>query len=351
MQTPVATFSQPEIAQFRRALLSWFERHKRDLPWRRTRDPYAIWISEIMLQQTRVAAVIPFYQRFLARFPDIATLADAPEEDLLAHWAGLGYYHRARNLQKAAQHMRARDSFPHSHDEIRQLPGIGEYTSAAVASIAFDLPHAAVDGNVLRVLSRVRADPVDTASAKGRKHFARVADALLDTKQPGPFNQAMMELGATICLPKNPQCLLCPVSGVCRARQSGRENEFPVKLVSRKAVTEHRRLLWIERDGSILLWQRPAGARLMPGFWELPEREQLPEAVLSDKVGEFRHAITYHDYRCEVYRAEAPVDCAECRWTPLHTLPALPLSTLVRKARRLAGQPAKQAAGASRNSR
>jgi A/G-specific adenine glycosylase len=321
--------------EFQNALLTWFERHKRDLPWRRTSDPYAIWISEIMLQQTRVAAVIPFYERFLERFPDFRALAAAPESDLLAHWAGLGYYYRARNLQRAARRMCEEDRFPPNYEEIRELPGVGDYTSAAVASIGFNLPFAAVDGNVVRVLSRVLIDGTDVGSATGRRHFAKIADCLLAREQPGTFNQAMMELGATICLPKNPHCLVCPVAELCRARQTGRQTEFPVKLARAKSVYERRLLFWIERQEQILLWQRPANSRLMPGFWELPELLQLPDVNAGRMLGEFHHSITFHNYCFAVHEAEALGEIGDCRWIALQSLASLPVSTVFRKARRV----------------
>jgi A/G-specific adenine glycosylase len=339
-----------EAAQFRALLLGWFERHRRDLPWRRTRDPYAIWISEIMLQQTRVAAVIPYYQRFLDRFPNASALAGAPEQDLLAHWAGLGYYHRARNLQKAARVIDQR-GFPETYEAIRELPGIGEYTSAAVASIAFDLPHAAVDGNVLRVLSRVYADGTEIAAPAGRTYFRSLADELLDRTQPGAFNQAMMELGATICLPKNPQCLLCPVSALCVARQTGRVHDFPVKLRRQKSVVEERVFFWIEREGSVLLWQRPPEARLMPGFYELPEHIHLPGIEAGELLAEFRHGITFHDYRCRVYRAAPPADTGACRWIRVSELGQLPASTLLRKTERIVSRRAHVALACVENER
>ncbi len=303
-----------EIERFRGELLDWFRRHRRDLPWRRTPDPYAIWISEIMLQQTRVATVLPYYERFLQRFPDFESLADAPESDLLAHWAGLGYYYRARNLQKAARLMRERGRFPATFEEIRELPGVGDYTAAAVASISFGLPHAVVDGNVLRVLSRVLDDGTDIASSTGRRYFSGLADALLERDDPGAFNQAIMELGATICLPKKPQCLVCPVSELCRALQKGRENELPVKLKPEKSVDEERRVFWIERDGELLVWQRPAASRLMPGFWELPEQGQLEGISEKRRLGSFRHTITFHRYRFEVAEAVVETSADGLQW-------------------------------------
>ncbi len=333
-------------AKFQTALLDWFHAYKRDLPWRRTNDPYAIWISEIMLQQTRVAAVIPYYERFLTRFPDFRALAQAPEADLLAHWAGLGYYYRARNLQRAAQRMCESGGFPASYEEIRALPGVGEYTSAAVASIALNLPFAAVDGNVLRVLSRVQADGADIGSVAGRKHFTGLAEELLVREQPGAFNQAMMELGATVCLPRNPQCLVCPVARLCHASQLGRQNEFPVKVSDTRRVEKERVLFWIERDGQVLLWQRPSDVSLMPGFWELPEHTQIPAAVPGKRLGAFRHSITFHDYRFQVYEAEVPADSSPCRWVPLDSIPKIPVSTIFRKAHRLAGREWRQGTAA-----
>src|SRR5580700_932140 len=206
----------PNLAGIRRRLLAWYGKHKRDLPWRRTEDPYRIWISEIMLQQTRVAAVIPYYERFLALFPDVSALASAPEQDLLAAWAGLGYYSRARNLQKAARAIVELAQFPTDYAALRDLPGVGDYTAAAVASIAFGMPHAALDGNVLRVLSRVAAERGDIKSQVVRRRLGALADTLLDRRRPGEFNQAMMELGATVCLPKQPMCVRCPIQLHCQ---------------------------------------------------------------------------------------------------------------------------------------
>ncbi len=329
------TLSGMEIERFRTELLSWFAAHQRDLPWRRTRDPYAIWISEIMLQQTRVTAVIPYYERFLARYPNFRELAAASEAELLACWAGLGYYYRARNLQKAAQLMLERGSFPAVYEDIRGLPGIGDYTAAAVGSIGFNLPHAVLDGNVFRVLSRIFDDGTNIASTSGRKHFGALAQQLLDREQPGTFNQAMMELGATICLPSNPQCLLCPVSHLCRARESGRQNELPVKIVVRKSVQEERIVFWIERKGKLLVWQRPPTSRLMPGFWELPERTQLSDVAQGRQLGSFRHGITFHTYRFTVYEAEPPRALGECEWASLDDLRARPMSTIFKKATRV----------------
>jgi A/G-specific adenine glycosylase len=287
-----------------------------------------------MLQQTRVAAVLPYYQRFLERFPDFRALACAPEPELLAYWAGLGYYYRVRNMQQAARLMCERGSFPATYEEIRHLPGVGDYTAAAVSSIAFDLSYAALDGNVLRVLSRVLNERTNIASGIGRRRFAALAQSFLDQEHPGAFNQAVMELGATICFPKNPQCLLCPVAKLCRARASGLQNELPVKAVRAAIVQEQRVVFWIEKDGAVLLWQRPPAVRLMPGFWELPEAIHLPGAKPGARLGSFRHGITFHSYSFEVLAAAAPAEIGECQWVALAQLGRLPASTILKKARR-----------------
>jgi A/G-specific adenine glycosylase len=324
-----------EIRQLRPLLLTWFAQFKRDLPWRITKDAYRIWISEIMLQQTRVAAVIPYYDRFLVRFPNVEALANAPEDELLTHWAGLGYYSRARNLQKAAQRIVASGGFPATYDGIRALPGVGDYTAAAVASIAFDLPRAVLDGNVFRMLSRLFNDPTNIRSAQARRHFTEFASALLDPAQPGDFNQAMMELGATVCLPKAPQCLLCPVAGLCGARAAQAQDSLPVRGPVRRNAPEQRTVFWIERDGQLLLWQRPAEARLMPGFWELPEHDQLPQAETGETIGTFRHGITVHNYRFTIVRCTPPQEAGTCRWVSHSDLKCLPCSTVLRKAWKL----------------
>jgi len=324
----------PEIVDFRAQLLAWFAAYKRDLPWRRTDDPYKIRNYEVIQQQTRVSAVIPYYERFLAQFPIVEALASAPESDLLANWSGLGYYYRARNLQKAAQQIYAAGAFPDTYAGILNLPGVGSYTAAAVASIAFDRPHAVLDGNVYRVLSRVLNDQTNIASAKAPKHFGGLADDMLDREHPGDWNEAMMELGATICLPKNPQCLLCPVAGFCRARANGRQKQLPIKIKTHTISKHTRVLFWIEQNGSLLLWRRSPDSRLMPGFWELPEAAQLPQTKPYRKLGSFRHGITIHNYTFEVVEAAVPENLGECRWVPENDLEILPLSTIVKKAQR-----------------
>jgi A/G-specific adenine glycosylase len=227
-----------EIKQFRTELLNWFATYQRNLPWRRDRDPYRIWISEIMLQQTRVAAVIPYFEKFCARFPDVRALAEAEEAEVLRMWSGLGYYSRARNLQAAAQQI-VRDhggTFPTTEEHIRALRGIGQYTTNAILSIAFGKNHAVVEGNVARVVARLEAVRGDLREGSRWESLQRTADRLLAPGSPGNWNQAMMELGATICTPRSPQCLLCPVAKFCRARKSGLQELIPEKRKKRATV-------------------------------------------------------------------------------------------------------------------
>jgi A/G-specific adenine glycosylase len=319
-------------ATIRRKLLRWYLRHKRDLPWRRTEDPYRIWISEIMLQQTRVAAVIPYYERFLTLFPDVSTLASAGEQDLLAAWAGLGYYSRARNLQKAARKMVELPEFPRDFAALRGLPGVGDYTAAAVASIAFGLPHAALDGNVLRVLSRIVAERGDIQSQVVRRRLGAIAQNLLDRRRPGEFNQALMELGATVCVPKQPLCGECPVRPHCQGLLEGIENELPLRGARPSAKRREMHLLVIEKGGRVLLRQRTADSRRLAGFWELPEREQVPGATVYGAAGQFRHTIVHTTYTVQVYRAFAHRRPSGFQWLAKSALKTFPLSTTTKKA-------------------
>jgi A/G-specific adenine glycosylase len=322
-----------EIRTLRRRLAAWYAAAKRDLPWRRTRDPWRILVSEVMLQQTRVAAVIPYYGRFLEAFPTPAALAAAPEQQLLALWSGLGYYSRARNLQKAARQIVGQaGSFPSTYDTIRQLAGVGDYTAAAVASIAFDLPHAVLDGNVARVLARLTADEGDIKSPAARQRLSTAAARLLNPNAPGEHNQALMELGATLCLPRDPQCLLCPLADACAARRANRQHELPVKSARRDPVRLDRTLLLIRKDGTVLLRRRPSSARLMPGFWELPEAADLPQANTGAFAGEFRHTITHHLFRFRVLEARLARVPPGLEWVEVGRLDELPLATTTKKA-------------------
>ncbi len=311
----------PAIRSLRKKLTLWYDRAKRDLPWRKTRDPYAIWISEVMLQQTRVAAVIPYYERFLKRFPTPASLATAPEAELLTMWAGLGYYSRARNLQKAAQQIATSGNFPEDYDSILTLAGIGPYTAAAIASISFGLPHAVVDGNVKRVLARW----TNNANIDAQP----LADRLLDPRDPARWNQAVMELGATICLPRTPHCSECPVAINCTAHQAGTQNDLPLKRVKPQPEQLERTLLIIHRNGSVLLTPSPR----VKGFWDLPEH--VPQARAGAKLGEFRHTITHRHYRFTVKEATTRTAPAESRWHTVKELTQIPLSTTAKKALRI----------------
>jgi len=321
-----------DVKRFRRALLDWYEEHRRDLPWRRTRDPYRIWLSEVMLQQTRVAAVIPYYKRFLERFSAVDALADAHEQEVLAAWSGLGYYSRARNLHRAAKQIRGAGGFPSEYQAIRELPGVGDYTAAAIASIAFDLPHPVLDGNVLRVLSRVGAEQGDIRSPRTRNRLAEEAGRLLDENRPGDFNQALMELGATVCVPKQPQCLLCPVTRHCEARQQGLQHELPIQSKRGTTARVAIELLIIERRGNLLLRQRPPESKRLAGFWELPEAAQIPTARIAGKIGAFRHTIVNTSYDISVLGAKLSQLPAGFTWIDSQSLSTMPLSTTAKKA-------------------
>ena len=284
--------SKDKLTRLRAALLSWYERNCRDLPWRRSRDPYAIWVSEVMLQQTRVAAVVEKYRAFMARFPTVFALALAPEQEVLAQWSGLGYYRRARMLQRAAQVVAAtkQGKMPNTAAELRALPGIGGYTAAAVASIAFGEPVAVIDGNVERVLCRIAGWD---ANGGHRPKVEELAAQLVDQERPGDFNQAMMELGATVCLPRNPHCLVCPVSDDCKTR--GEHKTAPrARIVSREVGYA---LCLIQPasgpDLEVLLEQRSSTVSVMPGLWELPSLREAPDEKVRFTV---RHAIMNVNY-------------------------------------------------------
>jgi A/G-specific adenine glycosylase len=277
---PRASVAAAESAEVARRVVAHFRSVRRDLPWRRSRDPYAIWVSEIMLQQTRVAAVVPYYERWMARFPTVTALAEAPLDDVLAAWAGLGYYSRARNLHRGAREVVTRHggALPASAAALRALPGIGPYTAGAIASIAFAQPEPLVDGNVARVLARLYAIDIDIKSSAASSTLWRLAAELVPGDAPGDFNQGLMELGATVCTPLGPTCLLCPLTALCRARAQGREHELP-RMPARKRPHElpliDATALWIERRGKLLLARRtPDG--LYGGLWELPQTHAPP---------------------------------------------------------------------------
>jgi A/G-specific adenine glycosylase len=288
-----------------------------------------------MLQQTRAQTVIPYYQRFLARFPDAQALAEARESDVLACWSGLGYYSRARNLQRAARQIVAAGAFPADYDRIRTLPGVGPYTAAAVASIAFDIPRAVLDGNVMRVIARLRGDGADISSSKTRTRFQQIAGELLDRRHAGRFNQAVMELGATICLPRAPRCVECPVAMLCEAGKTGRQHELPVKSSRPAAQQISVRLALVAKHGAVLMRQRRAEESLMPGFWEFPAPEDLAGWRQAELLGSFRHTITHHHYTVTVLRGKISSTPAGFEWRRRDALEAIPLTTISKKALRL----------------
>jgi len=357
--SPVEKKSNTQLREqtFRAQLLTWYHAHARDLPWRKSRDPYRVWVSEIMLQQTRVAAVIEHYHEFLRRFPTVEKLAAAREASVLAAWSGLGYYRRARMLHAAAKVVvrKMGGTFPASAQAWRELPGIGRYTAAAIASIAFGEAVAVVDGNVERVLQRV------TGKRIAGEDVWRQADRLLDRERPGDFNQATMELGATVCTPRAPACLMCPVVELCATRA---ELAGSPKAEKQKKLEMHCAL--DVRDGNrgggrVFLVQRPPDGGLMAGMWELPEMEaaeaparekQIPHSARNDKTNgrgsddatdgtkellfTVRHSITVTDYTVHVWRMAAPKGRFGT-WVASDRLKRVALTGLARKALRKAG--------------
>ncbi|HLZ50119.1 MAG TPA: A/G-specific adenine glycosylase [Candidatus Acidoferrum sp.] len=362
---PVTVLAGRELASFRKRLLAWFRQFQRDLPWRRTKYPYRIWISEIMLQQTRVAAVIPYYEKFLARFPNVRVLAQTPEEEVLKLWSGLGYYSRARNLQKAAQQIMARHGgeFPREESEVLALPGIGSYTAAAILSIAFGAEHAVLDGNVARVLARLGARRGDLRESRRWQSLQKTASGLLDRKSPGDWNQAIMELGAMVCTPRAPQCLLCPVKNFCRARQSGDPESFPEKKKKRDPaqIVLAAAVLFAPRGETLLLPpprrrenHRPAAddvATLFSRMWHFPTIAIRKDPLLELKnylansafagndelrlepLAKVRHAVTYRSVTVLPFRI-AVAKIPRIRGSKnirLEEFASLPVSNLTRK--------------------
>lgn len=314
----------------RRALTSWFEKAARDLPWRKTRDPYAIFVSELMLQQTQVATVIPYYERWLGRFPDFATLAAAEESEVLALWQGLGYYSRARNLHKAAKHVAAHHAgaMPGDAALIRALPGVGRYTAGAVASFAFDLPEPLVDANVARVLARLinLREPVD--SPAGTKALWAVAESLVPAKGAGAFNGALMELGAILCTTRAPQCLLCPVRSHCAAFAAGAANELPLKKPRRKMARLDEACGWIRKGGMLLLEQQQG--KRWRGLWKLPLLAGVPDA---EPLLVAEYPFTHHRVTLSVFAQPPPPSLRENQaWQPIAGLRELALTAPHRRA-------------------
>jgi A/G-specific adenine glycosylase len=392
--TPSAVLSNPcenttsmlfgrDLPAFRKRLLSWFRQFQRDLPWRRNKDPYRVWLSEIMLQQTRVAAVIPYYERFLERFPDVRTLAEAPEEDVLRLWSGLGYYSRARNLQAAAKEIVAKHVviFPRDPNTALALPGIGPYTAAAILSIAYDAKLAVLDGNVGRVIARLDAVRGNLRESRRWQALQARADELLDRKSPGDWNQAMMELGATMCTPRAPQCLLCPVATFCRARQLGIADTLPEKRKKRATVDVRlAAAVLLDPQGRTLLLPPPQASRshtthedvatLVSKMWHFPtiavesdatsELRQFLTKVIPPNgkdqplrlaaLSKARHAVTYRaitllPYRVPLAKLPQLTDAKHISLAELVSPSALAVSNLTRKIARAAlAEPAAVAA-------
>ena len=339
------------------ALLTWYARHARDLPWRGNSDPYAIWVSEIMLQQTRVESAIPYFQRWLHHFPSIADLAHAPQQEVLALWEGLGYYSRARNMRRAAQIIMTEwnGKLPNDLHALGKLPGIGQYTAGAIASIAFGLDTPALDGNIRRVLARVFNVAVPVSSPAGKRCLSELAAANLPPGQAGDYNQALMDLGATICTPRAPDCSHCPLASLCLSFAAGIQEARPVHVA--RAPLPHYLVTAavIQRDHQVLIAQRPDQG-LLGGLWEFPGGKQQPdedlvaclkreigeelgaEIEVDEKVGIYKHAYTHyrltlHAYYCKLHNGTQPqpVQVQALRWVQLAELEEYPMGKIDRQ--------------------
>jgi A/G-specific adenine glycosylase len=304
-------------AGLRRTLLAWYDKNRRDLPWRNSRDPYRVWVSEIMLQQTRVAAVIPRYEQFLQKFQSVHQLASARGASVLAEWSGLGYYRRARNLHAAAKIVATAGKFPKDAEGWRELPGIGRYTAAAISSIAFDEPVAVLDGNVERVLRRLAGRGQSSAQTW------EAAQGLLDSNRPGDFNQAMMELGATVCLPGQPLCAECPIRVFCRTRGRGKAAASKPRQLKRQIA-----FVLATDDGRVRLVRRPEEASLMPGMWELPSCEAVGST--DEVMFSVKHSITVTDFNVRVIAGKGVPACGGT-WVKISSLSTIPLTGLAKK--------------------
>jgi A/G-specific adenine glycosylase len=362
--------SAPDLREFRRKLLEWFGEFQRALPWRENKDPYRVWLSEIMLQQTRVAAVIPYYEKFLREFPTVRALAAAASDDVLRHWSGLGYYSRARNLQLAAQQIVTKHSgnFPSEETAVRELAGIGDYTSAAILSIAFEQPFAVLDGNVARVIARIFAMRGDLREQAGWRALQTHATELLAVQSPGDWNQAMMELGAMICTPRAPQCLICPVANFCAARKQGLQENIPQKRNKRAPVAVRlASAVLLDRHGYTVLLSPTKLRSEVIGADHVPtlvsRMLHFPTiAVRADAAGELteylvaqrlladqakihllplprvRHSVTYRQITVFPFRVNVMKlpKFSRGKWVTLEQATSLAISNLTRKIARVA---------------
>ncbi len=345
------------LTEVSRRLLDWYARAARSLPWRGESDAYAVWVSEIMLQQTRVETVIPYYERWLKRFPSVTALAEADEQDVLRLWEGLGYYSRARNLHRAARVVVAEHGgrLPAERAALERLPGIGRYTAGAIASMAFGLDEAALDGNIRRVLARVENVSLPARSPEGERRLWELAQAHLPPGRAGDYNQALMDLGATICTPAKPACLICPLAEVCKSRELALQELRPV-MEEKKAVphvTVTAAVIW--RAERVLLAMRPADG-LLGGMWEFPggkvePGEELPDCLrreireeldaeicVGEELGVFRHAythfkVTLHAFQCELVDGSEPraVEAQDVRWVTVGELKDYPMGKIDRQ--------------------
>lgn len=333
-------------------LLDWYDANRRVLPFRGTRDPYAVWISEIMLQQTRTDTVSGYYTRFMNRFPNIAALAQADEQEVLKYWEGLGYYSRARNLHKAAQIMQREygGRFPGAYEGIRALPGVGDYTAAAVASIAYRLPYPAIDGNLTRVLARVHGVREDVGRPSVKRLIRELGEREIDRERPGDWNQALMDLGATICVPGTPDCARCPLQAQCDAYAQGDADQLPIRAAARPPVPVDVGVGLVIAEGRVLTIKRDAA--LLKGLWTflLCEGDSTPEGMARKlgalgmqanriiPLGEARHVFTHRIWNMQLYRVDLPAMPGRTagQWADAQTLTGLPLPTAMKAARRAA---------------
>jgi A/G-specific adenine glycosylase len=338
------------IGNVQHRLLQWFKKHGRDLPWRRTRNPYRIWISEIMLQQTQVDTVIPYYQRFLKAFPTVATLAKAGLSRVLKIWEGLGYYSRARHLHQAAKRIveEFNGRIPDRLDELLSLPGIGRYTAGAILSIAYNKAAPILDGNVKRVLSRVYAVSTPPRDPKTENFLWTLSESLVPKGHAGSFNEALMDLGATVCTPKKPSCSLCPLRNLCRAKAIGNPERYPTKVKKRKIPHVNGVSAVIVRDGKVLLHQRPPRG-FSGGLWEFPnwrvQREKNPgrrlvkwitdekrlRVAVKGRVGSFEQTYSHFKLTLHVYHCQALDGEGSGRWVTIRDLHRFPMSRIHRR--------------------
>lgn len=329
------------------ALLTWFSNHQRTLPWRNTYEPYQVWVSEVMLQQTRVDQMLPYFERFLRQFPTIQSLASATEEDVLKAWEGLGYYSRARHLRQSAQQIvtQKKGQIPQTIEELKQLPGFGDYIAAAVSSIAFNQPHAVMDGNVLRVFARFFGLHSDITDASTKTQFRKIAQQIVPTQNARFFNQALMELGALVCLPQNPLCGQCPLNEKCFARIKNQQHELPMRAKKNKRPTRTFAALLVKKQDALWLVQRKQ--KLLQGLWEFPLvefqplKDSLPElekkiaerfgvsAKISSEIGKTTHDYTH--FRQIVFLFEATLENKNVEFRSAQEIQQLPLSKVNHK--------------------